>query len=83
MKDSRDKMLTNEEYLTHEGTICPVCGGDEIEGGPVQIESCAAWQEMGCINCGSSWHDVYDLIEYQLQYDGISKTKFVNGKPTE
>jgi len=42
---------------------CPVCGHTDIEGGSVEVDGATAKQECGCVNCGSSWTDVYVLAD--------------------
>jgi len=38
---------------------CPICGSDDLEGGPIDIEGNFAIQEMGCILCEATWMDFY------------------------
>jgi len=49
------------DYVRFGGTHCLYCRANDIEGGPVDIEGGCASQEMNCLKCGSSWHDVYSL----------------------
>ncbi len=48
-------------YVERGGTGCPWCGADaQTEGDSVEIDQGAS-QEMGCHECGRSWHDLYQL----------------------
>ena len=51
-------------YAAKAGIVCPVCAGDEIEGGSFDISAGIAQQEVRCVNCGSSWMDTFRLIGY-------------------
>ena len=58
-----------DEYIEDEADIylgeeCPNCGSRDIEGGPIDVEGTGAVQEMKCLDCGSSWEDVYSLDKY-------------------
>ena len=39
---------------------CPTCKSGQIEGGNIQIDGKEAWQPVSCLNCGSSWTEVYE-----------------------
>ena len=39
---------------------CPTCDSGDIEGGNVQIDGKEAWQPVSCLNCGTSWTEVYE-----------------------
>ena len=49
---------------------CPICGTDEITGGPVEIEGDNAIQVMSCLACGTRWHDVYGLVNNVIDEEG-------------
>ncbi len=38
---------------------CPTCKSGQIEGGNIQIDGREAWQPVSCLNCGSTWTEVY------------------------
>lgn len=42
-------------------SVCPVCGGDEIEGGHVEVSSNEAFQACTC-SCGASWNNTYSFV---------------------
>ena len=57
-------MKFKEEHLKSGGILCPACRkGDAIIGGPFDVESGVAFQEVGCARCGASWTDKYQLVE--------------------
>jgi hypothetical protein len=50
-----------EEYLAKNGTECPICHCNQIEGGNVEISVGSAFQEMHCTECEATWTDQYIL----------------------
>lgn len=59
--------VSQEEYVNGgKWNHCPVCGGDDIEGGGIDIDGNTATQLVGCADCLSEWYDVYTLTNYQL-----------------
>ena len=40
-------------------TTCPYCGSTDLEGGSVTVEGNEAWQDVGCLDCGADWTDVW------------------------
>ena len=49
-------------YVESGGQGCPWCGADaQTEGDSVETGEGNASQEMGCHQCGRSWHDLYEL----------------------
>lgn len=54
-------LLTNEEYVKKQGSVCPLCQSEEIEAGPVEIDAGHATQDAWCNNCGYDWTDHYSL----------------------
>lgn len=48
-------------YLASNGTKCPHCGGTDLDGKGVQIDSGTASQEIMCTDCGEGWFDIYTL----------------------
>jgi hypothetical protein len=55
-------MMTEEDYVSHDGSRCPVCSSDSIEAGRIGGESMSC--EVECLSCGSTWLDVYTLVGY-------------------
>jgi len=56
--------LTDAEYRRTPG-MCPFCGGENITGESVDINSYAAYQEINCADCEETWFDVYELQGYE------------------
>lgn len=50
-----------QDYIDSEGSACPFCASDDIEGAGVAVESGIATQRMFCNDCEESWEDVYTL----------------------
>src|SRR5689334_19423903 len=49
-------------YVAGGGTECPWCGGDDLSGGPPDVDCAGAWQDVACRGCGAIWRDVYALV---------------------
>lgn len=58
--------MSNKEYVSKKGGICPVCGSDQVEGDDIDITGDCAFQDMGCIDCDAEWRDEYKLVGYML-----------------
>lgn len=75
-------VMTNEEYIAHNGTFCPECGSKEIhpmgelfdtysDGVPVVT------REVKCFDCHKRWYDIFALTAFNFvqppldpEYDG-------------
>lgn len=53
-----DKTM-KEKYFDAEGTTCPFCEFDQIEGGSISVEGNNTFQDMSCLNCQKKWRDVW------------------------
>lgn len=56
--------MTNEEYVSSSGNVCPFCGNDEVEGEAINVEGKEAWQTVGCSACEKEWFDIYTLTRF-------------------
>jgi hypothetical protein len=74
-------MKTVEDYVKADGTHCPACGSDDIEGRFVEVDLDCAFQEIACNCCNSTWRDVYQLINYDSFVRGDQLITGVLGKP--
>lgn len=58
--------ISDPEYVSRQGMICPYCGSDQIRGGPVTTTGPdVAVGSVRCQNCGKKWEDVFLLTGYQ------------------
>lgn len=55
------KQYKVQEYISSGGTICPYCGGEELQGSSVEIENGKAFQQIRCQDCDRTWEDMYIL----------------------
>ena len=55
---------TNEQYVKNNGSQCPVCGSEDVEGHAFDVQGPRATQERTCLECGAGWDDVYQLTGY-------------------
>lgn len=56
--------LTPAEYAKEGGTRCPFCLSRDIGGGRLDAEGRAAWGDVTCNACHTSWRDEYVLTGY-------------------
>jgi hypothetical protein len=56
--------MTDEEYVAAGGLVRPSCGGDAVEGGPINIDGPRATQEVRCLECEKACRDIYELSGY-------------------
>ena len=55
IKDAIDEV---DDTPVLDDSICPVCGGDDIQGGHMEVDSNDAFQPCKC-SCGASWNNTY------------------------
>ena len=55
-----------QKYLNADGSRCPFCGSDNIEGGEFEFDG--VWREVFCLDCHEYWKDIYQLVG--IYYDG-------------
>lgn len=67
-QNDTNEILSQSQYAI-AGT-CPVCGCEELTGGPVETGNGNASQEMSCDDCGATWIDTYTLNGYDCLKDG-------------
>lgn len=65
MEDAGDIEI---KYLSCQGSTCPVCDSEDIEGHIVEVSCGYAHQEVSCNFCDSDWSDIYDLVGMELDY---------------
>ena len=65
--------IPDHQHVENEGSLCPFCLSDEIEGGSVTIDGRYATQEVACSACGGVWHSYYILTGYCVVVDPSPK----------
>lgn len=66
-KEVQDELVNTkkqEHYVTKHFNTCPSCKSTQIEGHEVCIEGNAAYQDISCMDCDSTWTDKYILSGY-------------------
>ena len=64
-------MLTEKQIFEYvdkvedEGSHCPYCKSDQVEGSSITVEGNHAYQEMSCADCDETWDDMYRLVSIQ------------------
>lgn len=56
--------MSSEEYVKLEGSRCPRCFSDQIEGSSWEVDTTTATQDLICNSCGASWYEQYKLVGY-------------------
>ncbi len=56
-----------KRYLVAGGTSCLLCGGDQVEGGFVEVTATGAQQRIHCLDCGRSWIDIHRRVDVVLE----------------
>ena len=54
-----------KEYIESGYCKCPYCGGENIEGAMIEVDSGSAYQPVSCNDCNKSWEDVYELVNVE------------------
>lgn len=49
-----------EQYLVNPDA-CPVCGGENLEGGEIEFDTDEAWRNVMCEDCGHQWVECFKL----------------------
>lgn len=62
--------LLNAHQAASGPMLCPVCGGTDITGDSWDMVTGAAWQDVSCDDCGSSWTDCYGFTGHQDVREG-------------
>ena len=68
MPKLRKHLMSDEEYKRHDGSRCPFCESDDIEGGAMDAGGRDAGQEVSCTACGAVWWDIYKLYGYDVRH---------------
>lgn len=61
-------MKTIAKYLTERGDFCPECNSIDVEGGFVETGGGKATQKRSCLNCGTTWFDIYVLASIEMDH---------------
>ena len=66
--DRAPKPTIDQQYIYgSDGSLCPACGCDMIEGDGINIDCNRAIQEVSCNECGVEWVDIYILRHIQSE----------------
>ncbi|APW63237.1 hypothetical protein [Paludisphaera borealis] len=60
----RDEPMTDEGCVAAGGVVRPSCGGDAVEGGPIDVDGPRATQQVICVVCEKAWRSTYELTGY-------------------
>ena len=61
LNERQEALEMARKHVKGGGVVCPYCGGQDIEGGPVETGNEEATQEMKCLACRENWMDSYKL----------------------
>lgn len=51
------------QYVQHQGTKCPYCDSQDLEGGCMEGDGNAVYLPVTCLECGKTWSDIYTLTD--------------------
>jgi len=62
---NKKRLNENEvkQYVQAGGVKCPFCGSEDVEGGSMDVDTGYVSQEVTCLECDSTWNDLYKLID--------------------
>lgn len=71
----KTKLTANDEkdYVKKGFAHCPFCKSSDIDGESVNIDGKTAIQDIGCLNCGAQWTDVYKLTGIDVTFEPQKK----------
>ena len=61
-----------KQYIDAGGGFCPNCRSDQIEGDSVDFDGRHCTQRMRCLECDTTWFDVYTLSSVSVVSSGAS-----------
>lgn len=63
--------MTEREYTTARGTLCPACGSDDLQAfaGDIKMQDNNLHSPTECNRCGATWREWYSLDGYSELYD--------------
>ena len=64
MKKNKNKLMTQKQYLSHDGMKCPKCKSELIGAGSIEAEALYGWQDIKCQECDYEWQDLWTLTGY-------------------
>lgn len=50
--------------LDYDGSKCPNCGSDDINGDRIEPEDNMAYRNCDCNDCGAKWTEILKIIGY-------------------
>lgn len=50
-------------YIEGQGLRCPICNSKALDGGRYESDDNFITQPIACLECDSSWQDVYVLTD--------------------
>ena len=61
-----DHLMSQETFEQHGGHSCPVCRSAnlEVEARTLKAEGEITWDDVQCLDCGSTWREFFRCIEY-------------------
>lgn len=75
-------MMTEREYSKHAGVVCPSCGSSDLDVTNLNFpDGLYITQDVGCLDCGCRWRDVYKLVGYSELRDAAGKKLAIPKEP--
>lgn len=67
-------IISSVQHAENRGVSCPVCMSGDLDYMSQGYEAPHFWQRVHCLDCGSSWLNVYRLAGYEELILGIKAT---------
>jgi len=64
LMDAKVSAVKQKAYLKSGGTKCPNCGSASISAGSSEADGTSAFQDVVCLDCGSTWTEEYKLARF-------------------
>lgn len=61
----KDGPLSNKQYISHKGTVCPACESENVAYGEIESSEHNLIQRANCLTCDANWLDVFALKGYE------------------
>jgi len=70
LKKKKLSKMKIREYVKSNGSNCPYCGNDFLEGGDRELNNGVVSWRVTCKDCGRYWDELYklhDIHEYDVE----------------
>ncbi len=58
------KLMSQKLYRDNGGTVCPGCGGCNVDAASIDADGSVAKSDVVCLDCKATWTDIFVLKGY-------------------